>query len=226
MPRLTPTERSVRAGRFTASEIAKLVTYARSSASQKKKQWGATALGYIHQKFEEQITGKPIDGYSGGVATDYGHLHEPYACRFFELEYGLVIDDIGFQPYGDDAGATPDGFIKSLNATAQIKCPYMIHVHKKYIEKIKDVADLKKVSKVYYWQMVFEMICTGVNKSVFISYNPKHNEHPLHVVDVPLLKDDKDEILEALDLAIAYKEKLIRTYRRIYYPDQILNIAV
>lgn len=216
MPRLTPQERTNRAGRFTASEISKLITYA--SGKSKEREWGATALGYIHKKFQETVTGKPMESFSS-VKTDFGHLHEGYAFTFFELEYGLSVEDIGFQEYDIHSGATPDGFLRERNATMQVKCPYNPEIHKKYIERIKDAADLKKVCKAYYWQMVFEMMATRVTRSLFVSFDPRNTKTPLHVVDVPLVFEHRDEILMELNRAIEYKEKLWRTYRKIYYSD-------
>ncbi len=212
MARLTEQQHNDRLGRFTASEIYKLMTMDRTG-----KAWGKTAHGYILANVKEVITGQRQGGFSN-AATEWGYIHEPCALLHFELVHGMRIKDPGFLKYNQDSGGTPDGYINELPASVQVKCPYSPEVHKKYC-KFVDAADLKRTCKAYYWQMVFEMMCSKVKQSVFISYDPRNQANPMHVVHVPLLEHDEKALLLKLNSAIEMKHLLLESYRELYYGE-------
>jgi hypothetical protein len=109
-----------RCGFATASEF---------SAVLAKGKEGATRRKYLLRVVAERMTGKPMETYSGRH-TERGQLQEPFAREAYEIETGVLVDQVGFIPHpkGLRAGCSPDGLInndgglecKSVIPTVQI----------------------------------------------------------------------------------------------------------
>ena len=152
-----------RIGRFTASEIHKLIC--------KKGALTQTARTYIVEKVTETIIGQNNDSFET-MAMVWGTDHEPEALELYELVTGNDVELSGFHQYGDHAGGSPDGLIGD-DGMIEIKCPYSSKNHIEYglIESAKDLPP------AYFWQMQMNMMITGREWCDFVSYDPRCKYH-------------------------------------------------
>lgn len=146
-----------RLGRFTASEIHKLLGI---------QGLGETGKTYCFEKAVELAFGKEEE--TGFVSEDIrrGIELEPLAFNKFKelktLEF-LDVKESFFFPYKDYAGASPDGLIDS-NAVLEIKCPR----HLKFLNLV--VKGSSAIDKSYISQMQMQMLCSNSEKAYFFNY--------------------------------------------------------
>jgi len=143
-----------RLGRFTASEIHKLMGV---------KGLGETGKTYPFEKAVEFVFGKVEDNFSS-FDMQRGTELEPLAFKKFQeikdLSF-LEVETCGFFAIGKNAGASPDGLV-SDNSILEIKCP-------KADTFFKVVAE-NKIDPKYFYQMQMQMMATGRNKAYYFVY--------------------------------------------------------
>ena len=132
---------NLRAGRFTSSEIHNIMVCGKRDmtkdelAARPKKgtgssttkiadpsQMGPKGLTYINQKVAEILTGRPKPS-SYAYPLVYGKETEPEAVEYFSQKFGLECVEVGFQPFGDHAGGSPDRLIGE-DEGLEVKCPF------------------------------------------------------------------------------------------------------
>lgn len=197
----SPEWETVRIGRFTASEIWKLTVDPR----EKSKKWSDTAMTYIQDKVAEVLTGQcKQQGYAFPLV--WGIEKEPEAReKFIELT-GFDVEPVGFFPFTQHSGGSPDGLVNS-DAILEIKSPYDSGKQVDYL-MINDQWDLKRYSREYYFQCQANMLFTGRELCHFVTYDPRM-QNPKHILKHLQIKADK----EAWDLLVdrigkATEEKL------------------
>lgn len=197
----TPEWDQIRVGRFTASEIWKLMVEPKTKGNGLSE----TAKTYIQEKVAEVMTGQPKQqGYAFPLV--WGIEKEPEARELFIERSGLNVERVGFFPYTDHAGGSPDGLIGN-DAILEIKCPYDSKVMIDYL-MLTDVFDLKRDFREYYWQCQSNMLFTERTRAYFVAYDPRmqKEEHRLKVIEFEANAEDQDKLIEKIGLAI--KEKL------------------
>lgn len=146
----------MRRGRFTASEIHKLLGI---------QGLGETGKIYAFEKAVEAVYGLEEESF---VSFDMqrGIDLEPFAFRKFQDIMSMDFIDVQectFFPYGDHAGASPDGLVGD-DECLEIKCP-------KRGQLLKIVANgWSEVAKPYIPQMQFQMMCTKSKRCYFFCY--------------------------------------------------------
>lgn len=201
MDQRTDSWHDVRLGRFTASEISKLVS--------KKGQFTQTAMTYIFEKAAEVITGERKVEVSSR-ATEWGVEFEPVARKEFEEANGLTVQLTGFHPYGDHAGGSPDGLVLNSHII-EIKCPYVTANHLKYC-MMKQSMDLLDIAPEYFYQMQANMLFTGRDHGYFISFDPRiKGAGRLFVLSVPADPVFQAEIKSLIEKAAVEKMKIINS---------------
>jgi predicted phage-related endonuclease len=166
-----------RKGRFTASEIHKLLG---------QKGLGLTGEGYAFEKACELVYG--IDEEEAYVSYDMqrGINLEPVAfAKFQELKAVDFIDvkEASFFPYGSDAGASPDGIV-GADGCLEIKCP-------KPLKFFGIVAKgLAAIDSQYIAQMQFQMLCTNSQRCHFFNYVIFNGREMWHEIIV-----ERDEVM-------------------------------
>lgn len=146
-----------RLGRFTASEIHKLLGV---------QGLGETGKTYCFEKAVELVFGKEEE--EGYISEDIrrGIELEPLAFNKFKelktLEF-LEVKEAFFFPYKDYAGASPDGLVSS-DAILEIKCPR----HLKFLNLVVKGAPV--IDKSYFSQMQMQMLCSNSQKAYFFNY--------------------------------------------------------
>jgi len=189
-----------RKGRFTASEIHKLLGV---------RGLGQTGESYIFEKAVESIFGLDEDNNFTSIDMQRGVTLEPLAFRKFkeikEFEF-LDVQETTFFPYGLDAGASPDGLVGS-NSILEIKCPRPT----KFFNLVAKGYDA--IDKEYIAQMQMQMMCTNSEKAYFFNYIIFNGVEMWH--EIQINRDEKmiDLIKERIEAAIKikneYKEYLI-----------------
>jgi len=160
---LTKEQREQRVGKFTGSEIYKLMG---------AKGLGKTGETYIFEKAAEFLTGQPIKPDFTAASTQWGIDHELEAQLYFEAATGCKIQP-GVTLENEFIVGTPDGLLEDCGF--EIKCPFNSGNHLKNLSMQK-ADDLLDLHPEYYWQCVSYMWLTGLKKWKFCSYDPHFKE--------------------------------------------------
>jgi len=195
MEQRTAEWRNARVGKFTASEIHKLMGI---------RGLGETGKSYAFEKAVEELFGD-VEANFVSYDMERGIELEPIAFAKFKelksLEF-LEVENCGFFSK-DFHGASPDGLV-SDNAILEIKCP-------KANTFFKLIAD-GEIDKKYYYQMQHQMMVTGRNKAYFFNYYIFDGVEYWHEIIVE--RDEKtcdliwDRILKAEQIKQDYINKL------------------
>jgi hypothetical protein len=198
----------IRLGRFTSSEMYKLLTNPKTKADKEGGKLSETALTYINVKVAETLTGqKKADSYAFPLV--YGKQTEPEAIEYFCTEKGFDYEPIGFITFGDHAGGSPDGIINKTEIL-EAKCPYAVETHIDYL-MLTDQWDLKRLNPQYYKQCQSNLLFSVKEVCHFISYDPRYPKKQ-RLVHIQVKPDNEvfDAIVEVLPKAVEEKLKLIQ----------------
>lgn len=223
---------NIRCGRFTASEIYLLMESGtrdmtpeelkarpksgKGSAAKKIADHSVIsekAWSYIHRKVAETLTGR-IQDSSYAFPLVYGKETEADAVAHFENVTGIETFEVGFQPFGDYAGGSPDRFT-SDNGGLEVKCPYTSEKQIDYL-MLTDVWDLKRCFPQIYWQCMSNMLFADKERWHLITYDPRFTLDKLKMTHVVLLPDAEayDLITTKLGVAIQEMLKLLNILRK------------
>lgn len=221
----SPIWHDVRAGRFTSSEIFKLMesgtrlmtpdelklrpkTGKGSSAKyiEDTSCLSKTTQTYIRQKVAETLTGHAAEQVNSNP-TRWGDDMEPWAAEYFTEKTGLKFEILSFVPYSDHAGGSPDRKIEGANELLEIKCPYNSANQIDYL-MLTDQWDLKREYPEHYWQCMANMLFCGADICHFVTYDPRmiEDKHKMIHMKIKPVNEDYDRIILKLETAI--KEKL------------------
>lgn len=216
----------IRVGRFTSSEIYKIMECgyrpmtAEELAGRPKSGKGSkttrvldpttmseTGMKYIYQKVAEVLTeqAKPA-AYAYPLV--WGKEQEPFAVEYFQEKFGLECLEVGFQPWSDHAGGSPDRLIGD-DQGLEIKCPYDSTNQINYL-MLTDRWDLKRLYPEYYWQCVSLLLFTGRKKWHFCTFDHRMKLDKHKLTHMEIMYSDVQEDIDALNLALtgAISEKI------------------
>ena len=164
-----------RCGIITASRIADIIAKTKTGES-------TSRANYRAQLVAERMTGKVQESFCN-TAMQWGNEQEPYARIAYEIDKGVMVDEVGLvmHPRIERAGASPDGFSGKFGLV-EIKCPNTA-THIGYLLDGKPPAR-------YVPQMAWQIICTGRSWCDFVSYDPRMPE-PEQYFCVRYIPDDK-----------------------------------
>jgi hypothetical protein len=179
----TPEWIKSRMGRFSCSQLHRLMTDPKAKADKEAGKLSDGAITYVMECIAEKITGKPAKEDFTSKYTDWGVLHEPIAIGIYEEVFQTKVTQSGYIPYGENFGGSPDGlvdevappeWVSDMNAVfgggVEIKCPFTITAH--LVHSL--TTDLKADYKECYWQIIGYMIITGRQWFDFVSYHPEY----------------------------------------------------
>ena len=153
MEQRTPEWHQARAGRITASIVGGLLDCA----------------PYMSRDDAFRVLVRSLHGFPSefakNVAVDWAKGNEDLARQAYEIETGNDVKPLGFAPYSEWAGASPDGLIGD-DGLLEIKCPFGIRKDNPPV--FKTLADQPH----YYGQVQFQMFCTGRNWCDFWQWTP------------------------------------------------------
>ena len=194
---------AIREGKFTASEIHKLMGTPRN----KSEYLSETAKSFVYDKASELLTGirKPI----WGEALTWGTENEKEAFEYFQQNQDEFYTYYGgetytFIPYGEYSGYSPDAL--GSNCLVEIKNPFNCGIHLKN-RSIVDAEFLLKLHPEYYWQMQLGMIASAVEYGYFVSYDKRMPEsHKLFISHI-----ERDDVQEIIDEKLYYANDLLQS---------------
>jgi hypothetical protein len=194
-------------GKFTASEMHRLMTNGRA-----KDSLSAGALTYIIEKVAEELSVFRRNDFSN-AAIEWGKEHELEAIQAFELETGVRINNTGEnqQFILSDCGhwgGTPDGI--TFDSGVEIKCPESKN-HLLYLA-IQDAETLKNTEIKYYWQIQVYLALTGKSYWYFVSYDPRFKSEKLrlHYAQINRVEEDIELMRSRIEAAVAHKDSMAR----------------
>jgi hypothetical protein len=226
----------VRAGRFTSSEIWKIMEWGKrdmtaeelairpkSGAGSRTTQvadpsvMGKQGITYIHQKVAEVMTGLPKQG-AYAYPLVYGKEIEPMAADYFAKAIGVELEEVGFQCFGDHAGGSPDRLFErdGIKMGLEIKCPFQSENQIQYL-KLQGPADFKELYPEYWWQISSLMLFLDIKVWHFMTFDPrfKDDKHIMKhlVITQDDVAEDQNKIITALESAIKIKLELLNLLR-------------
>ena len=186
---------AARLGKVTASKVADVVARTRTG-------YAASRANYMAQLVCERLTGKPTEGFSN-AAMEWGVEQEAAARDAYSARVGELVTEVGFidHPTIKMAGASPDGIVGA--GIVEIKCPSTA-THIEYLFE-------REPPQKYFYQMQWQMACTGADWCDWVSYDPRMPENlQLLVVRIPrdtdciqMLEKEVSEFLAELDVKVA-----------------------
>lgn len=194
-----------RIGRFTASEIFKLMTEPRNKGDKEAGKLSEGAMTYVQQKVAEVMTGQP-KSESYAYPLVYGKELEPQAIEQFIKKTGFSYEPATFVPFGDHAGGSPDGYINETDGL-EIKCPFQSENQVDYL-MLTDQYDLKRNHPNYYWQVMSNLLFTEKERWHFVTYDPRMRNEKHRLVHLIVNPNPEDFDLLCKKLEVAVKEKL------------------
>jgi predicted phage-related endonuclease len=185
----------LRAGRFTGSEVHKLMGV---------KGMGQTGDTYAFEKACDIVFGRNLEEKFVSYDMARGVELEPVAFeKFQELSFNEV-NECGFFCYGDNFGASPDGII-SDNGVLEIKCPKPL--------KLFGLIAGNQIDNEYIYQMQSEMLVTNSDYCAFFNYSI-YNGHPMwHEIIIKRDQSIIDKILERVEEAVLVRDKYVELLR-------------
>lgn len=191
----------IREGRFTASEIHRLL------GKETLKTTKQSIDTFAFEKAVETLYGKE-DFELNNFDIQRGVTLEPLAFKLFkELKsYEFIdVEETGFHIYGKNAGASPDGLL-SNNSNLEIKCPR----RNKFFKIVANGKD--EIDDKYYSQMQMQMLCTNTEKTYFLNYYLENSLEYWHEIiverDEDMIKLIKERIEQATEIKLNYIEKI------------------
>ena len=124
----------------------------------------------------------------------------------------LIETGLNLWSENKQVGASFDRVILGKNAAIEIKCP-ALHTHCKYME-LETAADLKKVAKNYYWQIMQQMLVGDFDYIDFLSFCPSLDVKELFILRIDRNENDIQQLKKCLGMAIQKKEQLINIYKK------------
>ena len=113
--------------------------------------------------------GQPVE-FKTNPALEYGKNNEANALECFKMELGLEVEDVGFFPFDDWLGASPDG-LASDGGVLEIKCPFGLR------DDTNPQFKTSQEQPQYYAQMQIEMLCTNKTHCHFYQWNAYAQKH-------------------------------------------------
>lgn len=192
----------MRRGKFTASDIDRML------GKEGLKMTNDAIETYCEEKAVELVFGKDEEDSFQSADMIRGVMLEPLAFRKFQelklLEF-LSVEECSFFPFGDSAGASPDGIV-SDDACLEIKCPRP----KKFFNLVR--KGYEAIDKVYISQMQFQMLCSNSKRCHFFNYIIFNGKEYWHEIIVE--RDDVfiEFIKERLDKCIKLRDEFVQYY--------------
>jgi putative phage-type endonuclease len=141
--------------------------------------------------------------FQGNAATEWGTYNEAGALIDFRFKTGLDVEQVGFIPFEDWAGCSPDGLVGD-DAGLEIKCPYGLRTAHCPVP-FKTLAEQPH----YEAQVQFSMFVTGRKRWHFFQWVPNETK------------------LETVEFSQEWADKHIPTLRQFYaeFLDEAKNNA-
>lgn len=212
----------VRLGNVTGSECGKLMVQGRK----KDETFGDTAKSYLYRLAAERTMNPAIldDDELFQQYVDFTELHskairwgqeqEECAKQLYQELYKVELHETGSVSHPDipHFAASPDALVLGDDgkptACVEFKSPSQ-EVFMRYVAEVDDAEGLRKINATYYWQVVAEMMCVGVETCFFTVYCPWQSA-PMKRIEVKLTEEAAATLAERVRLANEFIENITR----------------
>lgn len=201
----TPEWFKAREGRFTASQISRLLGGNKKDGSALKATEDSIK-NYAHECAIDTIFGRepeleflPKDMQRG---VDLEPAAFEKAQEILGLEY-LDVVECGFFPIGDNSGASPDGLVGDTSIL-EIKCPQRAKFFK-YVSN-----GIEELNPAYYAQVQLQMEATKRSKCYFMNYVIDKGVEMWHFIEINRDEDFIKFMLSRIIYAAAHKMAIIK----------------
>ena len=204
-------------GKFSASEIYKLLSQPKDKAARERGDMSDTANKYVHECVAEILTGT-IRYMDSIFAIEWGNTHEPDAIERLKEEYPN-IEYFGnankrFFLLRRFAGGSPDAVDFPLKKVFEIKCPEDPENHVVNM-LLRDEYDFKAVHNDYWCQLQMNMMCVAKqsgfefmeSQGLFVSYCPLMLEEGNKIKKITVSPDAN--FAQALNVALNKAENYL-----------------
>ena len=189
---------NARLGKVTASRVADIMAKTKSGYSASRK-------NYMAELLCERLTGQKEDSFCS-VAMQHGIDMELQARFAYEQDTGFKVltgGDYAFynHPTIPMFGASPDGIMSDRGL--EIKCPNTAtHL---------DTLLTGKIAEKYIIQMHVAMICAGLDKYDFVSYDDRLPPHlQLFIKTIELDKELAAQIVNEVTLFLSELDDMVK----------------
>ena len=197
---------------FIRSERARLGELALSAGAKTFAEEKAMELLFGEDEYEPQLQTLDIRR---------GNDRESGACADLAMRLDTDLFHIGdnqqFIALGENAGATPDGRIGSIDGvTFDVKSPKRAN-HLSNVLTVSGNESLLKASPCYYWQQQCQIAAAAQDYGYWVSYSPvAHNVRArLHVVRIDRNQADIDRMAQRVAMAAEYRDQIIDRIRSL-----------
>lgn len=163
-----------RYGRFTSSQIHKLLSKGKDGISM-----GKPALTYIAEKNMEIRLGRSLSTEQGSRETSWGMLVEGRVFELLGTEYSYSSTVTDIHPQIEFWSGSKDGLKHDEQLTVfDIKCPFTLKSFCNFADckTIEEVVERHDSGEAYKWQLVSNAILTGAKFAELIFYVPYQEE--------------------------------------------------
>lgn len=205
--------RKDRLGKFTASQVYRLMTYPNkkdlSKGGMTYSQEKAMELYYLNNCTDEQLITFFERINSSSRSTDHGCHFEPLAIMKYEEEKQCFVLPSNFISK-DQYGATPDGILE--NKIVEVKSPYNPIIFFGYCG-IKNGDDLKKFKPENYWQIQLQLLVTEKEVCDLVVYDSSLDK--INITEICINEKDVLYLKDRIDIAIKHRD---------YYLSNIVDL--
>lgn len=207
-----------RHGRFTASEIGKLLI------GKNGEMFGQGAKTYIRQKAIESMTVLHERPEVEEVKSLlHGKAHEWPAFEFYMKATGnksmryFGTEEPLFLNYNEDSGGSPDGIMgegEVIKWGLELKCPKNSHIHFDHYQ-FKDQYDLRQYNLDNYAQVQFLLMITKADGFHWCSFDDRFRSPKMKMKLIDVLPDRQlqDNLEIRLQMAIKEKKTIVSQYQ-------------
>lgn len=203
-----------RRGKFTSSRMFALMG---------EKPFTDGAMTYIYHKVGEDMTGHITaeDDQFEDENTAWGNTYEPEAIRLFQQKNSvkyLASQKLIHNP-NKRFSSTPDAIwihgvcqneVEYNVSTLEVKCPRKFHRFIPF-QRAKTPADIKRLSKMFYWQVLDQMANCGSALGYFMVYHP---QFPI-VANHKVIEFRKMDLWDDFKLLMQRKEQATQKFEEI-----------
>lgn len=209
-----------RCGRFTASEIHKLMPG-------KNGKVGTGAMTYILTKAAELLTNSVKEEVNFKQA-EYAHATEPYAVAHYEAVTGHKGVHYGasnpkFFEHGKYAGCSPDWESLTLKHGAEIKTPFNSTEHLRHF-MLRSPDELREYKPEYYHQIQHQLYVRGFESWDFVSYDDRMIEPQYKIKILTVFPSDtwRKEYNRRMAAAVELLEELVYG-KTVPYAEEVVT---
>lgn len=157
---------------------------------------------YIYELLAESLSSASKEHYTN-EHIERGKELESQARALYELENGVLVQEVGFIEHNQYSGCSPDGLIAE-NGGLEIKCLNDV----KHLKVL--IHGIKEVESSYIWQIQMSLLITGRLWWDLVLYNPNFEKS---LIVFRILRDEEKH--KKLLTGLSVGEKKIAELRKL-----------